>query len=920
MTQSVTKAVLSAVLSAAVVIPALAAEVAWNGDGNYNLGDDDTLLFASDTTITASSKFTGSGKIIVSGGTLTLAYKMGEATPFDDFAGTVEILSGATVYSKGEGAFSEAPYDKSALGKSSVTIHFKGGTLKGFPMENNSQITGPVVLEDGTESKIDNSEANSGNGVNLRVRSTSSFSGSGKLTVTSRDRWVEFAKDIDFTGLTGEIVLDGASTQNAVFYGADYGESAKWTFDASRDFKVSPGQGNTSKFGAIATNGKGNINIGDANTTLEVGAKSGTDSTIDIPFTGNAFTLRKKGADTTLTLSSNAIFVPNSSLYVDAGTLELDGCDISGVATTFASSTTLKVTSNGGTVALGSAFGNLDLSEGELTLAAAGNWENGGKYDLFTVVGTLTGNIATKIRITGMSGHAGFDFVNDNGTVKVTVTEATLAWANKENAAWENDDAWLIGDTPCTYAAGDKVSFKDGDVIALSSPVAPGSVTISADATVTVVGSSNAKIETVAFANSGTLTIKGAVTLDSDITQESGTIAVAENATLALEGNMTIKTGAAYTGAGTIVFNGNVVTLDHSILNDSVPFKDFAGTVKLIGGAAVTQTGRSYSYPSDDDGMIAGPFGDIAKIVFQGGSISGFANANNIFIHNDMEVVAGYDNLFKATNASQDGHSPHVTFHGKFSGSGTLKLENVWNSQRVFKFACNMSEFSGKIDMSNAKSKAEIQSGATLGNGVSFEMGQLNDVTFKSRSSGATLQIGSLGYARASGATGFINESEGLVLEVGSKNEDSAINSPFAGSKTLTLVKKGTATLSLGYSCTMLDGSTVRVDEGTLELNTTTALAAPVTVKSGAVLKGTGSVASVTFEDGAKMDFAYPDSPKRGSTVDGIVAASLSGVRPTLANPPAANGGKWKLRTKAVEGGTQFYAEFMPSGLMLIFR
>ena len=159
-----------------------------------------------------------------------------------------------------------------------------------------------------------------------------------------------------------------------------------------------------------------------------------------------------------------------------------------------------------------------------------------------------------------------------------------------------------------------------------------------------------------------------------------------------------------------------------------------------------------------------------------------------------------------------------------------------------------------------------------------------------------------------------------LVLEVGAKNEDSAINSPFVGSKALTLVKKGSATLTLGYSCTMLEGSTVRVDEGTLELNATSAFDAPVTVKSGAVLKGTGSVSYVAFEEGATMGFAYPDAPVKGSTVDGIVAASWSGVRPTLANAPSVNGGKWKLRTKTVEGGTQFYAEFMPSGLMLIFR
>ena len=84
--------------------------------------------------------------------------------------------------------------------------------------------------------------------------------------------------------------------------------------------------------------------------------------------------------------------------------------------------------------------------------------------------------------------------------------------------------------------------------------------------------------------------------------------------------------------------------------------------------------------------------------------------------------------------------------------------------------------------------------------------------------------------------------------------------------------------------------------------------------------EGAGFGEGVAFEEGATMGFAYPDAPVKGSTVDGIVAAAWSGVRPTLANAPAVNGGKWKLRTKTVEGGTQFYAEFMPSGLMRIFR
>ena len=46
MKQSVTKAVLSAVLSAAVAIPALAAEYSWADNGSYDLGADDTLVIS----------------------------------------------------------------------------------------------------------------------------------------------------------------------------------------------------------------------------------------------------------------------------------------------------------------------------------------------------------------------------------------------------------------------------------------------------------------------------------------------------------------------------------------------------------------------------------------------------------------------------------------------------------------------------------------------------------------------------------------------------------------------------------------------------------------------------------------------------------------------------------------------------------
>ena len=195
----------------------------------------------------------------------------------------------------------------------------------------------------------------------------------------------------------------------------------------------------------------------------------------------------------------------------------------------------------------------------------------------------------------------------------------------------------------------------------------------------------------------------------------------------------------------------------------------------------------------------------------------------------------------------------------------------------------------------------------------------MDRMQFQGLPANSTVKLGKLDYSR-NNASGVANyQVSGLTLEVGGKNEDSAINSPFNW-KEMTLVKKGSGTLTLGSNATMYSGSSVTVDAGMLVVNTSAEFSAPITVAAGATLTGSAVMSSVTFAAGAKIAFdSFPENPEAGETVDGIVVASWSGVKPSIANPPATSKGKWVVKTKGVAGDRiQFYAEFVSSGLIII--
>ena len=394
--------------------------------------------------------------------------------------------------------------------------------------------------------------------------------------------------------------------------------------------------------------------------------------------------------------------------------------------------------------------------------------------------------------------------------------------------------------------------------------------------------------------------------------------------TLTFNDTRTIKTGPSFTGTGMVVFDGANVLLHHSLLNASVPFVNFAGTVKLTGGAIVEQSGEGFGYPSDDDQKIAGPFGDTAKIIFAGGTLKGYKVVNNIFFHNEIEVQESeIDNWMEFPYANNYSQRPNVRFCNKFTGTGTLKMLYNWDGANqsarrlYFKDGCDMREFYGTIFISGGHfvqfDTALDASNAT----ISFDPanGPAHNVIVQPPS-GSTLKFGALNYSRVGQRLQVWSNS--CSLEIGAKNEDCAIDAEFYD-VAFNLKKKGTAKLTLGTNFKMVSGSTVRVDAGTLEMNCSDALVAPVTVKAGATLAGTGKCGAVTFEAGASVELELPETPTENQKVYGLTATSFTWTEKPHVVQGEYDKGKWVLRTPRDNGnGTKTLCiEFVKPGFTI---
>ena len=923
---------LLAAIASTLALGALAANVPWNGDGAYALGADDTMTFSSGATITAASTFTGNGTIVFSGASVTLNYKM-DVVPFADFTGTVRIENNASVTWTAS-SFAEN-VSISPFGKAKIV--FAGGNLTGFDKSNNQYFPYGVEVAEGTENNIVNHYSSSLHGVNLSW--SGSLAGSGTLTIDSTDRWLHLSGDN--SGFSGKMVFSGETgNENGTWFtSAQAGSaSAEWVCTRVGRLYLQHAANSTIKLGALTVNGKTpSIDIVNAGTTVEIGGKPTVDSSINVPFVTNPFALNKVGADTKLTLGENVTFVSGSTLDVDEGILALDGIDLSfGVTLDFSAASAQSVTADGAKIPAGTAFGTLEIAAGGTLTVPAGSWTDGQTVTLFTYSALATGTTISKsnVNISGLSANAwAATTISDdgNGTVSATIGIPTLVWKGAAGATWETADAWTSGGNDYTFTANDKVAFTDGQSVALGSEVSVAGMTIADDATVTITGSNGAKITAASISNGGTLTIAGDVTLDAQITSN---VCVEADSTLTFVSGQSIES-LKFTGSGTVKFNtSDTMNFTYANLYANGVFAGFAGTLELTGGVKLNNTVNF----NNADAVI---FPSTKLLRLNKGTITEGATSVNITIHSDIEIVGGEspeDNTIfsKQANFNINGSvrgsgkawfgtwQRGVRFYGdnrQFSGTMVLHSGDRYNSMGFNDQSCGSSNATWTVENDNY-SKAETWGWYTLTFGYD---NSVNNSAFNTEEK--ALHLGAFNVLKPNAILRTYSQPTWLV--VGEKNEDCAIEGRFVDvgisdgvnrCNPLHLVKKGTETLTLGTNVVVMAGSTVRVDAGTLAVNSTN-LNAAVAVESGATLAGTGTVASVTFAAGAKIAIdGLSATPEAGAIVGGIVVGGWGGTKPGIADAPVCKGGKWKVRTRSVAGGTQFYAEFVKSGFCIIVQ
>ena len=370
------------------------------------------MTFSTAATITSASTFTGTGKIVVTdGATLTLYYKMSEI-PFSGFSGSVQIDPNSKIFMDSPEFSEDNTYANSVFGPS-ATIVFNGGLLRGFKKQNNSQLTGEIVVCDGTESTLQNIEASSGNGVNLRVRESASFSGSGKLTIEQKDRWIEFARYCNLKRFAGSLVFSGNSSQYNRFYGTDFGDGASWTFDAAREFQLETDEATpTLRFGSLnVTSSATALRIRQDGTVLEIGGRN-EDCEIDAPIAQKSVSIVKTGS-ARLALGPNAKVLSGTTVNVNNGSLAVGSADVLANAqvTVSDSATFSLVFRDPSTESAGLSLANVSLPAGAVVTNEVSFSENPVDGSTYTLVSSESDldidDFALAITSTGPNGVAG---------------------------------------------------------------------------------------------------------------------------------------------------------------------------------------------------------------------------------------------------------------------------------------------------------------------------------------------------------------------------------------------------------------------------------------------------------------------------------------------------------------------------------
>lgn len=412
--------------------------------------------------------------------------------------------------------------------------------------------------------------------------------------------------------------------------------------------------------------------------------------------------------------------------------------------------------------------------------------------------------------------------------------------------------AYLLSGTGTLGAASTRLSVSGTGSLRLACPAAfPGGVAVSAGELV-IASRFSASVENNALVRCASAAVTFASLSGSGAAiVESGTATFAGPLSQPLTNSAAVVFSAAQELSSPIVGTGSIsVAANTALYLGSASVLDaFSGTFRLLGGA-------SLSLPADDN-----PLGGASLRLF-GGTVFGSASR----VTNDVFLAAG-------TASSWAGSAAAVTLSGGLSGSGSLAA-----TAPGFTFAGDALSFSGSVSFCGDGSGF---SGSASGSALAAYRVDSPSFTIDVASASSPLRLGALDVANPLAVVSCARSS--TPLEFGALGEACSLAGPFSGAS-FSLVKTGSAALTLGAAFACPDGSAIVVSNGTLVVDSATPLAAPVIVLAGATLSGTGSLASASVASNAVL------SGNLSVAALALAPGAILAVTPTATAPLASSG------------------------------
>lgn len=292
-------------------------KVALSNGGSFRPGrslalTSGTLALAKDFTPSASCTITGTGKLELTGCSLTFD----NWASFAGFEGTIVVPEGSRLYGK-------CPLNDSlhySFGERTGFL-FAGGTFERFSeknLSNNEWIGGDIEFAEGTSSAINNTVSRGGwnDGVNLHLKDIKG-KGDGTFKVSSRSNSYEGSH----AGFEGTLTLTGSSGSHVFSSAAASAPAATYVFAGTGSNKVSinAASGSTFEVGALRAGASlAELSLGHT-FGVTIGGNGGA-CEISCPVTTKALALEKVGAGD-LALGANLTTLEGSSIAVSGGSV-----------------------------------------------------------------------------------------------------------------------------------------------------------------------------------------------------------------------------------------------------------------------------------------------------------------------------------------------------------------------------------------------------------------------------------------------------------------------------------------------------------------------------------------------------------------------------------------------------------------------